>query len=84
MTTEQAVGRETRGKFFTLFIDDKEYHVEKETMTGAEIMDLAGIPHEIGLVQILEDGSQVPVKETDVIELEPGRRFKRAPRFRRG
>jgi len=84
MVTEHGTRAEVRGKFYTLFIDDKEYRVEKSTMTGAEIMDLGGIPHESGLVQILEDGSQVQVKETDVIELKPGRRFKKAPRFRRG
>lgn len=75
---------ETRGKFFTLFVDDKEFHVDQETLTGAEIMALAGIKPEEGLVLILEDGSQTPVKATDVVELKPGRRFKKAPRFRRG
>lgn len=76
--------QEKKGKFYTLFIDDKEYRVEKSALTGAEIMDLGGIPHDVGLVQIMEDGSQAQVKETDVIQLEPGRRFKKAPRFRRG
>ncbi len=33
---------------------------------------------------IQEDGTQVPVKEDEVIELQPGRRFKKAPRFVRG
>jgi len=80
----QAIGKEVEGKFFTLFVDDKEFHVEESTLTGAQIMDLAGIPLEVGLILILEDGSQVQVKETDVIELRPGRRFKKAPRFRRG
>jgi len=80
----QAIGKEVEGKFFTLFVDDKEFHVEESTLTGAQIMDLAGIPREVGLILILEDGSQVQVKETDVIELRPGRRFKKAPRFRRG
>lgn len=84
METQHAVETETHGKFFTLFVDDKEFHVAQSTLTGAEIMDLAGIPHEVGLIQILEDGSQSPIKETDVIELKPGRRFKKAPRFRRG
>lgn len=85
-TTGESIGipQETRGKFYTLFIDDKEYHVEKPALTGAEIMDLGGISHDVGLIQIMEDGSQVQVKETDIIHLEPGRRFKKAPRFRRG
>ena len=65
-------------------MDDKEYHVDKPEITGAEIMDLAGIPYSVGLILIEEDGNQVQIHETDVIELKPGRRFKKAPRFKRG
>ena len=72
------------GKFFTLFIDGKEYKVDKPEMTGAEIMDLGGIPRELGLLLVLEDGTQVQVREDEVIELKPGQRFKKAPRFVRG
>jgi Multiubiquitin len=78
------VGVEVEGKFFTLFIDGKEFHVEKSELTGAEIMDLGGIPRGAGLIMILEDGTQVQVREDEVIELKPGRRFKKAPRFIRG
>lgn len=81
---EQGIGTEVKGKFFTFFVDGKEFHVEKSTLTGGEIMDLAGIPREAGLIQILEDGTQAQVKAEEVIELEPGRRFKKAPRFVRG
>jgi len=68
----------------SLFVDDKEFHVEREAFSGAEIMALAGIKLEEGLVLILEDGSQCPVKAEELVELTPGRRFKKAPRFRRG
>jgi hypothetical protein len=81
---ETGTGRETSGKFYTIFIDGKEFHVEKSELTGAEIMDLGGISHELGLILIQEDGTQVQVKEDEVIELKPGRRFKKAPRFTRG
>lgn len=74
----------TKGKFYTLFVDDVEYHVDKAEITGAEIMDMAGIPYSVGLILIEEDGNQVQVYENDVIELMPGRRFKKAPRFKRG
>lgn len=72
------------GKFFTFFVDDVEFHVDDATPTGGEIMDIAGIPREVGLVLILEDGTQRAVAEDEVIELRPGRRFKKAPRFKRG
>lgn len=83
-TQGQAVGTETKGKFFTIFVDGKEFRLQQPTITGGEIMDLAGIPREVGLILILEDGTQVQVREDEVVELKPGRRFKKAPRFKRG
>lgn len=84
MTNMQGIGTETEGKFFTLFVDGQEFHIEQPTITGGEIMDLAGIPRAVGLIMVLEDGTQVPVAEDEVVELKPGRRFKKAPRFVRG
>lgn len=81
---QQGIGAEVKGKFFTFFVGGKEFHIEKSSITGGEIMDLAGIPREVGLILVLEDGTQVQVGADEVIELEPGRRFKKAPRFARG
>ena len=81
---EAQAHKEEHGPFFTFFVDDVEFHVNTETITGGEIMDRAGIPREVGLVLINEDGTQRPVAGDDVIELRPGRRFKKAPRFKRG
>jgi hypothetical protein len=75
---------EVEGKLFTIFIDGKEAITEKSEYSGAEIMELGGIPKEVGLIMILEDGTQMQVREDEVIELKPGRRFKKAPRFIRG
>jgi hypothetical protein len=73
------------GKFYTFFVDGTEYHVEQPQLTGGEIMDIAGIPRSTGIVLIREDGSQQQVSENEVIEFKgPGRRFKKAPRFKRG
>ncbi len=76
--------KERRGPFFTFFVDDREFHVEQAVISGAEIMNLAGIPREVGLVLLLEDGTQRTFGADETIELEPGRRFKKAPRFKRG
>lgn len=82
---ETAIGKDTKGKFFTFFVEDKEFHTEEPKLTGGQIMDMAGIPRSAGLIQVLEDNTQVPVGENEVIEFEgPGRRFKKAPRFKRG
>ena len=81
--TSQKIDGHT-GKFFAFFVDSQEFHVHEPTITGGEIMDLAGIPREVGLIQVLPDGSQEQVGENEIIELKPGRRFKKAPRFVRG
>jgi len=75
---------EQQGKFFTFFVDDREFRFERQTITGAEIMSLAGITAAEGLVLIEEDGTQRPIGPEEEIELKPGRRFKKAPRFKRG
>lgn len=74
-----------KGKFFTFFVDSKEYHTPEPQITGGQIMDIAGIPRSTGLIEIMEDGSQVQIGENEVISFTgPGRRFKKAPRFKRG
>jgi len=81
---EQDEQHEQRGKVYTFFVDDREFSVDEPTVTGAQIMSMAGIPVEVGLVLIEEDGTQRPVPPEEKIELKPGRRFKKAPRFKRG
>lgn len=76
--------KEDHGPFYTFFVDDREFRVDEETITGGQIMDLAGIGREVGLMLITEDGTQRQVEPEEVIELRPGRRFKKAPRFKRG
>jgi len=68
---------------FIFFADDRQFQVESETITGLEIMNLAGIQREVGVLFIAEDGSQVSVQPEDVITLERCKHFKKAPRFRR-
>ena len=79
------ITEDKQGKFYTLFIDGNEFHVSTASLSGAEIMELGGIPVETGLLQIKEDGTEEQVQPEDIIEFEgPGRRFKKAPKFKRG
>jgi hypothetical protein len=75
---------EHQGAFYTFFVDDRESHVGEPSVTGGQIMDLAGIPRDVGLILVHEDGTQDAVGVDEVVELQPGRRFKKAPRFKRG
>lgn len=76
--------KEEHGRFYTVFVDDVEFHINEETITGGEIMDRASIPRDVGLLLINEDGTQRQITADEVFELRPGRRFKKAPRFKRG
>ena len=84
MNEQPETGAETTGKFFTIVFEGEEIRLEKATWTGAELMERLGVPIEVGLVQVLEDGTLEPIKPDDVVELKPGRRVGRQPQFRRG
>jgi hypothetical protein len=84
MATAEKDAEARRAKRYFVEVDGVEFEFDHEPVTGAEIMSKAGIPQEIGLVQTLADGTQKPVAPTDEIELKPGRRFKKRPRFKRG
>ena len=83
-TQIQDQGDTQHGIPFIFFVDDREFTVHQSTITGSQIMDLAGIPQEVGLIEILADGTQQTVPADKVIELKPGQAFKKAPRFKRG
>ncbi len=80
----EKVKDENKGKFFIFFVDDKEFRIEKESILGGEIMDLAEVPREVGLILIQDDGTQIQINADQVMQLKPGLRFKKAPHFRRG
>jgi hypothetical protein len=69
---------------YTFSVDDREYRVETPTITVCEIMDIASISREVGLLLLLEDGTQRTVAFEEIITLEKDPRFKKCPRFKRG
>jgi hypothetical protein len=69
---------------FVYEVDGIEYHSDRPTLTGAEIMAAAGIPVGEGLVQLLADGTTATVTPTDEVHLVRDAHFKRRPRFKRG
>jgi hypothetical protein len=69
---------------FVFDVDDTTYEHDRPTITGAEIMAVAGINPSDGLIQILPDGTRETVDPDDRVQLVPGIQFKRRPRFKRG
>jgi hypothetical protein len=83
-TQDREQDKEQGGKFYTVFVDEVEHRFDSTPVTGGAIMDRAGIPRDTGLVLLEEDGTQRQIGSDEEIDLRPGRRFKRAPRFKRG
>ena len=89
MSTNESAEREThpapeQKTVFIFFVDDRQFEVRTPTITVSGIKELAGIPREIELIEILQDGTQRVVPDSEVAELDPGRHFKKLPRFKRG
>jgi Multiubiquitin len=72
------------GPSYFVEVDGAEVEFDHEPVSGGEIMDEAGIPREQGLLELLDDGTQRQVGVEEDVELKPGKRFKKRPRFRRG
>jgi hypothetical protein len=72
------------GPFYIVFVDDVEHRFDHTPVSGREIMDASGILHSVGLILIKEDGTQEQITLDQKIDLKPGQRFKKAPRFKRG
>ena len=78
-------GEKDKGHTFPFQVDDRTFEWPHPRITGAEIMTAAGIPPEVGLIWVKEDGSEEVVHPDQVINLaELNGRFKRAPRYKRG
>jgi hypothetical protein len=69
---------------FVFEVDNVTYKHDCPTITGTEIMALAGISPNDGLIQILPDGTRKSVAPDETVHLVPGVQFKRRPRFKRG
>jgi len=78
--TGQAPGRAT----FVFEVEGTVFKHNRPRITGGEIMDLAGIPREQGLIQINPDGTTSSVAADQEVHLVPKPQFKRRPRFKRG
>ncbi|MDH6215279.1 multiubiquitin domain-containing protein [Streptomyces pseudovenezuelae] len=74
----------TKRPTFVFEVDGVEYTHDKPTITGAQIMEMAGINPADGLVQILPDGTRITITPDETVRLVPGAQFKRRPRFKRG
>jgi len=72
------------GKRYYINIEGTEYPWEKNTATTAEIRSIGMLPADLPVVEEFPDGTERTLTENEVIELKPGHRYGRAPKFKRG
>lgn len=65
-------------------IEGREYEWDKPTITVPEIRSLGKIPADQPIVQEAPDGTERTLAENEVVELKPGHRHGRAPKYKRG
>jgi len=76
--------QETSGKKYYANIEGAEYTWDKETITIAEIRALGHLPGRLPVVEEFPNGTERTLADSDVVQLKPGHRYGRAPKFKRG
>jgi len=75
---------EHRDHDYFIDIEGREYEWDKPTITVPEIRSLGSIPADQAIVQEAPDGTERTLGENEVVELKPGHRHGRAPKYKRG
>jgi hypothetical protein len=72
------------GKKYFVNIEGTEYPWDKETISTVEIRALGNLPQNLPIVEEFPDGTERTLAEGEIVQLKPGHRFGRAPKFKRG
>lgn len=83
MDTKERDSQQAGQKFF-VNIEDKEYPWDEGSITVTELRTLGGLPSDQPVVQELADGTERTLGADETIDLQPGHRYGRAPKYRRG
>ncbi len=76
MTDHEQSGHEHDRVFF---IDKKPYPIDKISMAGGELKNMAGIPQDYQLWLEVQDGQDVQIPNARAMKLKPGMKFFYAP-----
>ena len=72
------------GPKYFVNVEGTEHPWERDTITTAEIRTLGNLPVDQPVIQEMPDGTERTLAEDARIELQPGHRYGRAPRYKRG
>lgn len=76
--------KEQTGQKFFVDIEGTEYEWPQSTITTQQIRELGHIPADQQIIQESPDGTEHTLAENETIEIKPGHRIGRAPKYRRG
>jgi hypothetical protein len=65
-------------------VEGKEHLWNNETISVAELRALGNLPQRLPVVEEFPDGTERTLKDGEIVELKPGHRYGRAPKFKRG
>lgn len=83
MNDQQRKNDQVGPKYF-VNIEGTEYPWEHETISVAEIRQLGNIPSDQPIVVENPDGTEQQLADSATVELKPGHRYGRAPKYKRG
>jgi len=81
---EQILEGQKAGQKFFVNVEGVEHPWDRETITTAEIRALGNIPTDQPVIEENSDGEERTLGENETIQLKPGHRLGRAPKYRRG
>lgn len=76
--------KDNAGKKYFINIEETEYEWNDGTITVAEIRQLGNLPADQPVVEETPEGTERQLSDPDIIELKPGHRYGRAPKYKRG
>ncbi len=72
------------GQKYYINIEGTEYEWDHNEITVAEIRQLGSLPLDQPVIEESPDGVEHQLNENEPIELKPGHRYGRAPKYKRG
>ena len=69
---------------YCFLLDEKKFETSKEVVTPEIIREIAGVPENIPIVQVLRDGTQRQLQDGEEVRLEDCTKLLTLPRFIRG
>lgn len=82
--TKEHKSHDAEGQKYFVNVEGTEYQWDKETITVPEIRTLGNLPPELPVIEELHDGTERTLGDNAIIHLQPGHRYGRASKYKRG